>query len=157
ASTLPLLVAVKNGQRTLAEGLRWQGKFLKELGVETETISFAGGAGGASADAVTPRATVALLRAMAKRPEYEAYHAALPWLGVEGTLADVVGADSPARGKVQAKTGTLYYADLLNDRMLLRSKALAGTMKTANGRELVFAMFVNDEPLPKGALPSREG
>jgi len=157
ASTLPLLVAVKNKQRTLEDGLHWQRGFLADLGVETTTISFAGGAGGANADAVTPRATVALLQALAKRPDYPAFHAGLPVLGVDGTLVDVVDADSPARGKVQAKTGTLYWHDAMNERILLRSKALAGTMTTAKGRKLVLAMFVNDVPLPPGVKPEREG
>jgi D-alanyl-D-alanine carboxypeptidase/D-alanyl-D-alanine-endopeptidase (penicillin-binding protein 4) len=157
ASTLPLLVAVHHGKRTLSEGLRLQGKFLASLGVPLKTISFAGGAGGANADSVTPRATVQLLRALSKRADYPALFAGLPVLGVDGTLADAVGHDNPARGKVHAKTGTLTWMDLLNDRQLLRSKALAGVVTTAAGRELVFAMFVNDVPLPKGASSTREG
>ncbi|HZT80262.1 MAG TPA: D-alanyl-D-alanine carboxypeptidase/D-alanyl-D-alanine-endopeptidase, partial [Gemmataceae bacterium] len=157
ASTLPLLVAVKHGKRTLPEGLRLQGKFLAGLGVPVETISFGGGAGGANADSVTPRATVALLRAMAKRPDYGVYRDALPVLGVDGTLSDAVPADSPARGKVRAKTGTLYWHDVMNDRLLLRSKALAGVLTTAKGRELTVAVFVNDVPLAKGTPTSREG
>lgn len=157
ASTLPLLVAVKNGKRTLAEGLELQRQFLASLGVDTTTISFAGGAGGANADAVTPRATVQLLQALAKRSDYAAFRAGLPVLGVDGTLAGVVPNDSPARGKVQAKTGTLYWHDLLNQRSLLRSKALAGTLTTAGGRSLTVAMFVNDVPLPRGVTSLREG
>jgi D-alanyl-D-alanine carboxypeptidase/D-alanyl-D-alanine-endopeptidase (penicillin-binding protein 4) len=157
ASTLPLLVAAKHGERTLADGLRHQQRFLRELGVDVSAVSFAGGAGGNNADATTPRATVALLRAMAKRPEYPALLAGLPVLGIDGTLADVVPADSPARGKVFAKTGTLSWHDLLNDRVLVRSKALAGTMTTAKGMDLVFALFVNDVPLPPGETPPVEG
>jgi D-alanyl-D-alanine carboxypeptidase/D-alanyl-D-alanine-endopeptidase (penicillin-binding protein 4) len=157
AGTLPCLVAVKNGKRTAAAGLREQGKILKELGVESPTISFGGGAGGAWADCVTPRATVDLLDAMRKRPEWDAYKAALPILGVDGTLAEVVPKDSPARGKVFAKTGTLSYDDNLNGRTLLRSKALAGVMTTAKGTELNLAMFVNNVPLPMGVTATREG
>jgi D-alanyl-D-alanine carboxypeptidase/D-alanyl-D-alanine-endopeptidase (penicillin-binding protein 4) len=157
ASTLPLLVAAKNGKRTLADGLHLQRKALADLGVPVETISFGGGAGGAIADNVTPRATVALLRAMRKRADWPAYRDALPVLGVSGTLADVVPSDSPAKGKVKAKTGTLVYQDVMNGRSLLRSKAMAGVMTTAGGRELAFAMFVNDVPLPRGVLTTREG
>ena len=54
ASTLPLLVAAKNGKRTLADGLHVQTKQLQDLGVDVASISFGGGAGGANADAVTP-------------------------------------------------------------------------------------------------------
>src|SRR5262249_57505507 len=78
-------------------------------------------------------------------------------LGGDGEVAEVFPADSPARGKVQAKTGTLFWADLLNNRSLLRSKALAGTMTTASGRTLFLAMFVNDVPLPRGVGPTRAG
>jgi len=157
ASTLPLLIAAHHGERTLASGLRRQGKILRELGVPVETISFAGGAGGASADAITPRAAVQLLAAMGKRPDAQVYFDALPVLGVDGTLVDVIGEDSPARGKVAAKTGTLFWSDLMNDRPLLTSKALAGTMETAKGTKLYLAIFVNDVPLPKGTTPVREG
>ena len=157
ASTLPLLVAAKNGKRDLDDGLREQAKFLKELGVATETISFAGGAGGATADKVTPRAAIQLLQGMSKRPEGKPFFDGLPILGVDGTLSEVVPADSPARGKVQAKTGTLIWYDALNDRSLLQSKALAGQMVTAKGTKLFLAMFVNDVPLPKGVSSSREG
>src|SRR5262249_32119575 len=109
ASTLPLLVAQKNNQGTIADGLRWQRRFLVELGVPVETISFAGGAGGANADCTTPRATVNLLQAMRPRKEYTAWHDGFPILGVDGTLSEVLSASSPARGKAQAKTGTLSW------------------------------------------------
>jgi D-alanyl-D-alanine carboxypeptidase/D-alanyl-D-alanine-endopeptidase (penicillin-binding protein 4) len=157
ASTLPLLVAAKNGKRTLADGMHLQRKFLADLGVPVETISFGGGAGGANADSVTPRATVKLLQCLAKRPDYPKFHDALPILGVDGTLHDAVPSDSPVRGKVHAKTGTLMWHDVMNDRLILRSKALAGTLTTASGRELIVAIFVNDVPLPKGVQTTREG
>jgi D-alanyl-D-alanine carboxypeptidase/D-alanyl-D-alanine-endopeptidase (penicillin-binding protein 4) len=157
ASTLPLLLAAKHDKRTLAEGMHLQRQALADLGVDVESISLESGAGGGNGDRVTPRATVQLLQGMAKRPEFAAYKAALPVLGVDGTLVDVVGGDSPARGKVYAKTGTYGDNDLLNERMLLRSKALAGVTTTANGRTLYVAMFVNDVPLPKGTEPTREG
>jgi D-alanyl-D-alanine carboxypeptidase/D-alanyl-D-alanine-endopeptidase (penicillin-binding protein 4) len=157
ASTMPVLVAAKYGERTLAAGLRRQGAYLKELGVDLDSVSFAGGAGGERADATTPRAAIWLLRALAKRPEWPAVENGLPILGVDGTLASAVGRDSPAAGQVRAKTGTLWYEDVMNGRAMLRSKAVAGTMKSARGTELIFAMYVNDVPLPAHVTPSREG
>ncbi len=147
ASTLPLLLAAKHGETTLDAGLRREGAILKKLGVDGEAISFGGGAGGARADLVTPRATVALLRAMAKRPDYPSFEAALPILGRDGTLAQAVGADSPARGHARAKTGTFWLVNSLNGGSILTSKALAGTMETASGRPLVFAFFLNNVPI----------
>ncbi len=147
ASTLPLLLAARHGEHTLSEGLKRQGEILRRLGIERGTVSFGGGAGGDRADLVTPRAAVALLRAMAARSEYAAYEEALPILGRDGTLAKAVGADSPARGHAHAKTGTYFVDNALDGTAILTSKALAGYLETAAGRSLVFAAFVNNLPL----------
>jgi D-alanyl-D-alanine carboxypeptidase/D-alanyl-D-alanine-endopeptidase (penicillin-binding protein 4) len=156
ASEMPLLIAAKHGQRTLAEGLALEGKILANLGVDVKNIALESGAGGGSCDHVTPRATVALLRALSHRADFSAYREALPILGVDGTLADVLDKDSPARGKVWAKTGTYIDNDLLNDRLFLHVKSVAGLMTAKNGRRLVFAVFVNDVPLPPGVESTRE-
>jgi len=157
AGTLPCLLAANAQKRTLEQGLAEQRKILKKLGVPIETISFGSGAGGAAADAVTPRATAALLQNLMKREDWPKFKDCLPSLGVDGTLTGVVPDDSPARGKVFAKTGTLTWADGLNGRSLLKSKALAGVMTTRDGRELILAIFVNNAPLPFGVGPTREG
>jgi len=156
ASTLPLLLAARHGERTLEAGLRRQGEMLKNLGIEPTTVSFGGGAGGARSDLVTPRATVALLKAMATRPDFPAYEAALPILGRDGTLARAVAAESPARGHAHAKTGTYWVDNELNGKAVMTSKALAGYLETASGRPLVLAIFVNnvmlDAPTPKRTI-----
>ena len=87
---------------------------------------------------------------MATRPDYEAYRRALPRLGIDGTLSKNVGPDSPARDKVHAKTGTLYWDNTMNGSTLLQSKALAGYLTTAKGRSLAFALFVNNAHLGNG-------
>lgn len=157
ASALPLLVASKYGERSLGAGLKRQREFLKRLGVDAESISFGGGAGGSRADHTTPRATVQLLKAMAARPDFDAYRDALPILGVDGTLATAVNAQSAARGKAQAKTGTLLWDDLLNGESLLTSKALAGYLTTAKERRVAFALFVNYVHLRDGVTTRSVG
>jgi D-alanyl-D-alanine carboxypeptidase/D-alanyl-D-alanine-endopeptidase (penicillin-binding protein 4) len=154
ASTLPLLLAVRHGERTLEAGLRRQGEVLRSLGVEAGTVSFGGGAGGSPADLVTPQATVGLLRAMAARPEFAVFDAALPVLGRDGTLAKAVAVDNPARGHAHAKTGTYFVENQLDGTTVLTSKALAGYLETASGRSLVFAAFVNNVPID-GPRPNR--
>jgi D-alanyl-D-alanine carboxypeptidase/D-alanyl-D-alanine-endopeptidase (penicillin-binding protein 4) len=158
ASALPLLLAARHGESSLAAGLKRQGEILKTLGLEPGTISFGGGAGGARSDLVSPRATVTLLRAMAARPEFPAYDAALPILGRDGTLAKAVAKDSPAAGHAHAKTGTYYVTNDLDGKTVLTSKALAGYLETASGRSLIFAAFVNNVPLdaPKPNYPISE-
>ena len=157
ASTLPLLVAAKHGERTLSQGLRRQHDFLKRAGVDVETISFGGGAGGSRSDYTTPAATVQLLRYMATRPDFESYRRAMPRLGVDGTLAKSVGADSPAKDKVFAKTGTLYWDNVMNNGSLLTSKALAGYLTTSKGETLAFALFVNNAPVRNGLTTTTAG
>jgi serine-type D-Ala-D-Ala carboxypeptidase/endopeptidase (penicillin-binding protein 4) len=71
---------------------------------------------------------VQLLLARSRGPDASVYRSALPVLGVDGALADVVDKKSPARGAVQAKTGTYVDLDLLNDRLHPRSKDMAGYM-----------------------------
>jgi D-alanyl-D-alanine carboxypeptidase/D-alanyl-D-alanine-endopeptidase (penicillin-binding protein 4) len=147
ASTLPMLLAARHDERTLAAGLKRQGEILQRLGVPPGTVSFGGGAGGDRADLASPRAAVTLLRAMAARSEFAAFDAALPVLGRNGTLAKAVPADSPARGHARAKTGTYYVENGLDGTVMLTSKALAGYLETASGRTLVLAAFVNNVPL----------
>ena len=146
ASTLPMLVASHHGEASLAQGLKREGEILGKLGVDTKAISFGGGAGGSRSDLATPRATVALLRAMASRPDFASFDAALPVLGRDGTLARAVSPESPARGHVRAKTGTFWVDNALDGRPVLVSKALAGYLETASGKKLAFAFFVNNVP-----------
>jgi serine-type D-Ala-D-Ala carboxypeptidase/endopeptidase (penicillin-binding protein 4) len=149
ASTLPLLIAVLHGKRRLEDGMHLEHEFLKRAGLDADAISFGGGAGGAQADCTTPRMNVALLRYLATRPDFAVFERALPILGVDGTLADDVAKESPARGKVRAKTGTLLWQNRMNDHYLVKSKALAGYMTAKSRRELVFSFVVNDVQIDK--------
>jgi D-alanyl-D-alanine carboxypeptidase/D-alanyl-D-alanine-endopeptidase (penicillin-binding protein 4) len=155
ASTLPLLIAAKNGERTLNDGMRRQHDFFHRAGCNLDGISFGGAAGGARADYVSPRATVQLLRFMSEHKAFEAFRAGLPVLGVDGTLVRAVPADSKAKGKVAAKTGTLLWGNSGNGQYILTSKALAGYATAANGRELAFAMFLNNMPIAKSEEGAR--
>ncbi|QDU31885.1 D-alanyl-D-alanine carboxypeptidase precursor [Anatilimnocola aggregata] len=150
ASELPLLLAASKGKRTLAQGMQLQREFLLRAGLDADSISFGGGAGGARADYVTPHATVQLLQYLSTRADFAVLERALPIMGVDGTLAKTVKPDSVVRGKVHAKTGTLVWENVLNDRGLIASKALAGYLTTASGQRVVFAAFVN-------GVHSREG
>ena len=65
------------------------------------------------------------------------FRAALPILGVDGSLAES-GRNLPARGHVVAKTGTTL-AD-----GALKAQNLAGYIDAKSGRRLAFALFLND-------------
>ena len=98
-------------------------------------------------DLYTPQTTVDLLTYWTHRPDFERFRAALPILGVDGSLA-VVQADSPAKGHVFAKTGTLVGGDFVNDRAVLYNKALAGYIDARDGPHVAFTAVVNNSPLP---------
>jgi D-alanyl-D-alanine carboxypeptidase/D-alanyl-D-alanine-endopeptidase (penicillin-binding protein 4) len=122
-------------------GFDHERRFLESLGLDLSGAQQADGAGG---DAhYTPAFMTAYLAAMAKRPDFPAFHAALPVLGRDGTLFDIQPA-SPAAGHVSAKTGTFIVDDPLNQRLLVTGKGLAGFLTTTRGRRLAFAIYVNN-------------
>ncbi|HMP03401.1 MAG TPA: D-alanyl-D-alanine carboxypeptidase/D-alanyl-D-alanine-endopeptidase [Gemmatales bacterium] len=157
AGTLPILLATRQGGRSLPAGLRRQGAILEQLGLDIHSFSIGSGAGGSPGDQISPRAQVELLKRMRVHPLAEPYREALPILGVDGTLAKVVDADSPARGRVQAKTGTYLWQNGLSGRYVVTSKALAGYLTTASGRELIFGMMVNNTHIKQSDETKREG
>lgn len=145
-SLLPLM-AVMDGKRSFWDGLAIEHAFLEKIGLDTNAVSISDGRGNSDADLMAPTATLQLLRYMSTRNDSEVYFDALPILGVDGSLATSVAKSSPARGHVQAKTGTTAKYDALNSRLLLSAKALAGYMTTSKGRRRAFAIYVNNVPV----------
>jgi len=136
------LLAVESGSTDCDDGFPVMGEFLKKAGVDPDDVAFTTGQGGKRSDLVTPQATVDLVTYWDGTDDFEAFKDALPVLGVDGSLVGVA-ADTPAKGKVFAKTGTLVDTDLVNQRLLLGAKALGGYMR-ANGRLYVFGLYVNN-------------
>jgi len=147
ADITPLLIAVKNNKKTLEEGLAIEGDIFRKMGIQIEDISISDGAGGDKGDLISPSVMLQLLSVMSKSPYFESFYNALPILGVDGSLTHFAGPDNAARGKVFAKTGTLVWGDLLNNRLIVISKGLAGYMTTLKGRKLAFALYVNNAPV----------
>jgi len=122
-------------------GFDHERRFLQSLGLDVTSAQQGDGAGG---DAhFTPSFMVGFLAAMAKRPDYGAFSAALPILGRDGTLYDIQ-TGAPAAGHVFAKTGTYAVDDPLNRRLLVTGKGLAGYVTSAKGRHLAIAVYVNN-------------
>lgn len=114
-----------------AKGLLACPEFFQRAGIKEGSAHFEEGAGLSRANAVSPAATVALLRFMRGHRESVSWMEALPIAGVDGTLKNRFR-KSPATGKVRAKTGTL--------RGVI---ALGGYVTTAFGEELTFAIYAN--------------
>lgn len=137
------LLAVKAGSSDCEAGFAPLRAALAARGVDTTQLVLADGRGGDPADRATPVATVQLLRSWVDEPDFAAFRACLPILGVDGSLADVAR-DFPARGKVFAKTGTMAAADPLNGRLVIQAKALGGFYQDESGQWQSFQVVVDD-------------
>jgi len=107
---------------------------LAAAGFAEGAVSLHDGSGMSTYNRVTPRALVQLLRWGAAQSWAPLWRAGLPVAGRDGTLkARLRG--TPLEGRLAAKTGTLA-----------GTQALAGFLTAASGRELTFAVLVNDLP-----------
>jgi D-alanyl-D-alanine carboxypeptidase len=96
--------------------------------------------------AFSPDFMVRYLAFMSHQPCGKLFFDALPVLGRDGTLAELLQ-ESPAAGHVHAKTGSYVTADALNRGVMLLGKGLAGYVDAKNGHRLAFAAYVNMLPL----------
>ncbi|HLI76261.1 MAG TPA: D-alanyl-D-alanine carboxypeptidase/D-alanyl-D-alanine-endopeptidase, partial [Acidobacteriaceae bacterium] len=120
-----------SGVSTL-DGARTLRSWLLRRGIADGDFLFYDGSGLSTKDLVTPRAEVQLLAYAVTQPWFALWKAALPVGGVDGTLSSRF-TQPPLKGRVFAKTGTLG-----------ESRALAGYVVCASGRELIFSILVDD-------------
>lgn len=147
ATLLPYLIGMNHGAKgdaALSDGFEQIKGFLSGAKLDVTAASQSDGAGGNSW--FTPRFITDLLVYMSKQKTFPIYQGALPIMGRDGTLYEIQKA-SPAAGHVFAKTGTNVRGDLLNQRLLVLGKGLAGYVTTAKGEHLVFAMYLNYVPV----------
>jgi D-alanyl-D-alanine carboxypeptidase/D-alanyl-D-alanine-endopeptidase (penicillin-binding protein 4) len=117
---------------SLAQGTRVVRQFLVNAGVNDQDFFFYDGSGMSMDDRIAPRANTQLLVWTARQAWGAAYRATLPVAGVDGTLTNRFR-NSPLKGKLWAKTGTLN-----------ETVALSGFVQAASGKTLVFSVMVND-------------
>jgi D-alanyl-D-alanine carboxypeptidase/D-alanyl-D-alanine-endopeptidase (penicillin-binding protein 4) len=133
-----MLYGLTQGKRTITDALAVERHTLVDtMGLEADAFDFPTNGSGSPDSQATPRAAVQLLAEMAKSDVASVYQAALPILGVDGSLAHS-GTSLPAKGHVFAKTGTTI------DATGLKAQNLAGYIDTRSGRRLAFALFLND-------------
>ncbi|WP_223622217.1 D-alanyl-D-alanine carboxypeptidase/D-alanyl-D-alanine-endopeptidase [Microbacterium sp. EST19A] len=156
AQTLICRLAVERGETKCDAGMPIAGEIWKDAGLEVTGASLIDGSG-LEGNYVTPENALQIQTLMAERPDAERWKATMPVLGVDGSLS-MVQADSPAAGKVFAKTGTLLNGDSFNERFRLSTKTLGGVMETASGRDLAFTIIVTQGFLsdPNGILDAND-
>ena len=116
------------------------GRVLEEVGVGRDAVRLVDGSGLSRDDRLEPAAVTRLLARAASGddPRLAPLLSGLPVAGFDGTLAPRyrTGPATPAAGVVRAKTGTLNGVS-----------ALAGLLRTADGRLLAFDVTADRVPL----------
>ncbi len=123
---------------SIAAGARVVRQFLLNAGVSGDDFFFYDGSGMSANDLIAPRAYTTLLDYAARQPWGEAWKATFPVAGVDGTLSGRFK-QSPLKGRLFAKTGTLNEVN-----------ALSGYLTAKSGKTLAFSILVN------GHLPDSE-
>lgn len=116
---------------TTAKGIAYEKVWLRSIGVDPQTVSLADGCGMSQYDRITPRALVAVLQHDWQGPHRQTILAALPVGGARGTIEGI--ADTPAAGRVFAKTGSMMHV-----------RALAGYLATVRHGAVTFAFTVDE-------------
>ncbi len=128
---LRLLGKLYGTDGSFEQGARVVREFMAGAGIEDTDFFSYDGSGVSPDDQITPRAFTRLLSYASRQSWGAEWRNTLPVAGVDGTL-DNRFRESPLKGKMWAKTGTL---DEVN--------ALSGYLTAASGRTLAFSILVN--------------
>jgi D-alanyl-D-alanine carboxypeptidase/D-alanyl-D-alanine-endopeptidase (penicillin-binding protein 4) len=142
AHLMTCLVAARSGSRDCEQGLVGVFENFTRLGASAETTFAFDGAGSDEQDRTTPADMTTFLRGVAQQSYGAAFREGLPILGVDGTLA-TTQKDSPAAGRVQAKTGTRAGVTPAGQ-FLLTGQTMGGYAEAKSGRQLIVVIMVRD-------------
>ncbi|MDQ2866572.1 MAG: D-alanyl-D-alanine carboxypeptidase/D-alanyl-D-alanine-endopeptidase, partial [Candidatus Eremiobacteraeota bacterium] len=127
-------------------------RFLQGAGLNLDGASQQDGLG--SSAFFTPDFMVHYLAWVRNQSWYPQLLHGLPILGVDGTLFNIEN-NSPAKGRVFAKTGTWGSDNLLDDDGLV-TKGLAGYTTTRQGHHIAFAFYINRMPGKHSAYAAKD-
>ena len=141
AEMLLLAVGKTAGKTTTTEeAIAAACRTMRAAGIDTEGLTMADASGLSRYNLVTPVSIVSLLKVMAKGPYAAQFLESLPVMSVEGTLKNRLK-DSPAVGRVLAKTGTMTHV-----------RSLSGYITTMNNETFVFSILSNNHDVPPSVI-----
>ena len=149
ADTSLLLYGVTQGADDMTSALAAEKANLQNnYGIDPSEYFFLDGSGGGESTAIN-RAVTQMLTDMRGRPAFPQYFAALPIMGVDGSLAFVTDFESdstlaPAKGQIHAKPGT--FVGETPQGVFIRGQAFGGYITTKSGKKLVYQLVVNNVP-----------
>jgi len=133
---LRLLGRERGTAGTIEGGLEVLREWLSQApGIQPDGYALFDGSGLSRQNLVTPRAIVKLLEYAARQPWFSQFQESLPVAGVDGSLGPRFR-ETPASGRVRAKTGTLGHVN-----------ALSGYIATMSGDQVAFAILGNNHKL----------
>lgn len=124
-----MLLKGLSAQGTTKAGAAESRRYARSLGASASLVD---GSGLSASNRAAPREIVDYLAGEFDRPEFDAFHNALPTAGVNGTLATRMRS-GPAHERCRAKTGTLNAGHT----------ALSGYCQTLGGKVLAFSIVMN--------------
>ena len=128
---LRLLGKTFGTEGSFEQGSRVVRQFLNNAGVDDKDFFLYDGSGLSPDDRVSPRAFTRLLTYAAAQPWATDWRNSLPIAGVDGTLQNRFK-NSPLKGKMWAKTGTINEVN-----------ALTGYLTASSGQMIAFSILVN--------------
>ncbi len=120
------------GKMTNTNGFRAITEFWQNKGLDLSGFHFDDGNGLSRNNQVSPKQLADLLYVMRFSDYFDIFYSSLPIAGYSGTMKKML-AGTLAEGRVRAKTGTIAGV-----------KSLAGYVSTVSGRDLIFAIIVNN-------------
>jgi D-alanyl-D-alanine carboxypeptidase len=144
ANLLLSLFGQSRGQDTIQGALANERKTLvDDYGINGDQFNFPTNGSGSPDSRATPRALVQMLTKMATTPVAADFRAALPVLGVDGSMV-TTGTNLPAKGHVFTKPGTTVTPSADDKTLELVAQNLAGYIDTKSGSRLAYAVMVNN-------------
>lgn len=122
----------KFGDQSLSSGKEAIIDHLSSINFDLDGLTLIDGSGLSHNNKVTPISQVKFLASRMKEDYFKDYFESLPVAGQSGTLKSMF-VNNDANGQIFAKTGTLN-----------KVKALAGYIRTKNGKTLTFSLLVNN-------------
>lgn len=141
AETLLRSLAPTDGEATAEAGLAVVRETLSKWGVAPELYVARDGSGLSRNDYLSPEALIRLLTAVWRDPRHvEPFRSALPLAGASGTLANQLK-DTPASGRVWAKTGSMSNV-----------RSLSGYLMTLDNEPIVFSFMATGFHVPASQI-----
>lgn len=121
-----------SGEPSLEKGLEAYRQFCIDKGIDGVGFFPEDGSGLSRSNAMTAQTLVETMKHVYDGPNREIFFNSLPVAGVDGTLKNSFKG-TPLEKNVRAKTGSMS-----------RVRSIAGTLKTKSGKNILFAILINN-------------